>query len=154
MSDSESVAQRFYSAFQRHDGKSMGDLYADSSTFSDPVFPLLRAREVRAMWAMLTERAKDLSLTFSIEEESSTEARTTWHANYTFSKTGRKVENHITATMETENGLIVRHVDDFSFWRWSSQALGVPGLLLGWTPLLRAKIRTGAQESLRSYMEQ
>jgi hypothetical protein len=44
--------------------------------------------------------------------------------------------------------LIVEHVDRFNFWRWSRQALGLPGLVLGWTPVLRKKVGTTATERL------
>ena len=131
----------------------MGALYGDEAEFSDPVFPSLNAKQVRAMWAMLTSRSKDLKVSFVVEDESPTSARVRWNADYTFSKTGRAVHNRVVAKMELRDGLIVRHVDEFSFWRWSAQALGTPGRFLGWTPLLRAKIQSSAKESLRSYLE-
>ena len=49
-------------------------------------------------------------------------------------------------------GLITRHTDRFDFWRWSRQALGAPGLLLGWSPFLRAKVRGQAAASLRRFL--
>ena len=53
------------------------------------------------------------------------------------------VHNVIDAAFEFDgNGLIVRHRDRFAFWSWSRQALGAVGWLLGWTPLLRAKVRS------------
>ena len=36
--------------------------------------------------------------------------------------------------MQLVAGKIVRQEDKFSLWRWSSQALGTKGSLLGWTP--------------------
>ena len=45
------------------------------------------------------------------------------------------------ATFKIADGLIVDHVDRFSFWKWSRQAIGTKGLLLGWTPFLRAQGR-------------
>jgi hypothetical protein len=53
--------------------------------------------------------------------------------------------------MALSNGRIVRQVDRFNLWRWSGQALGASGWLLGWTPLVRNKIRTQAARSLREY---
>jgi len=35
---------------------------------------------------------------------------------------------------------------------WSKQALGTTGLLLGWTPFVRNKIRRTAMENLEKYM--
>ena len=75
-------------------------------------------------------------------------------ARYTFSATGRKVLNRIDASFEFRDGLIVRHIDRFDFWRWSRQALGTPGLLLGWTGFLRGKVRAKAAASLAAFVRQ
>ena len=50
------------------------------------------------------------------------------------------------------DGLITRHRDRFDFWRWSRQALGPAGWLLGWTPLLRAKVRATAAGNLDRFL--
>lgn len=44
------------------------------------------------------------------------------------------------------------HYDHLDFWRWSRQALGTPGLLLGWTPFLKAKVRTQAGANLQKIL--
>ena len=53
------VAQRFYDAFTVRDHYTMGLLYAEHATFSDPVFQLLNAKGTRLMWQMLMSRAED-----------------------------------------------------------------------------------------------
>jgi hypothetical protein len=58
------------------------------------------------------------------------------------------VTNDVRARFRFESGLIAEHDDAFSFHAWSRQALGMPGLLLGWTPLLRASVRRRARSSL------
>ena len=60
--------------------------------------------------------------------------------------------NQIKAAFLIENGKIVKHVDTFSFYKWSKQALGTGGLLLGWTRLLKNKVRQGAMKSLTDFM--
>lgn len=50
-------------------------------------------------------------------------------------------------------GLIARHRDRFDFWRWSRQALGLPGWLLGWTPFRRRKVRAQAAANLKRFLE-
>jgi ketosteroid isomerase-like protein len=76
MADNKAVIERFYSAFQKLDYKTMNDCYSDDVIFSDPVFLTLRADEVKSMWEMLCKNAKDFSLTFSdielIDEEYAT----------------------------------------------------------------------------------
>ena len=78
--------------------------------------------------------------------------RAHWDAHYTFSRTGRPVHNSITAGFAFKDGLIARHADRFSFWRWSRQALGPVGLWLGWTPLLRARVRANARAGLKDWV--
>jgi hypothetical protein len=53
--------------------------------------------------------------------------------------------------MAISAGKIVRQVDTFSLWRWTRQALGAQGLLLGWTPIVRNKVRAQAAHSLREF---
>lgn len=148
-----SVAERFYDAFALGDWHTMGMLYAQHATFSDPVFPLLSTDEVRGMWHMLLSRAEDFSLNYKIDAESEDGARVIWVARYTFSATGRPVTNRIVTEMRFAAGRIVKQTDRFNFWRWSSQALGVRGLLLGWTPLVRDRVRAQAAIGLKSFME-
>ncbi|TMH06089.1 MAG: DUF4440 domain-containing protein, partial [Betaproteobacteria bacterium] len=61
------------------------------------------------------------------------------------------VHNAIDARFEFRDGLVIRHVDRFDFWRWSRQALGAPGWLLGWTSLLRGKVRAQAAKGLAAF---
>ena len=78
--------------------------------------------------------------------------RAGWVADYTFTQTGRPVRNDVRARFEFSNGLIAVHRDDFDFHAWSRQALGLPGALLGWTPLLRAAVRRRARAGLDEFL--
>jgi ketosteroid isomerase-like protein len=142
----------FYSAFQRRDADAMAACYHPEAEFSDPAFPGLRHAEVTSMWRMLAERGKDLELTFTDVQADDRTGRAHWDARYTFGATGRKVLNRIDAEFEFRDGKILRHTDRFDFWRWSSQALGPVGMLLGWTPFLRNKVRSQARASLEKFM--
>ena len=73
-------------------------------------------------------------------------------ATYTFAATGRRVHNVIDAEFRFENGLIIEHTDRFDFWRWSRMALGAPGMLLGWTPIVRNKVRGQARAGLDAFL--
>ena len=151
MGDARAVAERFYAAFARRDAEAMAACYADDASFSDPAFPDLRGEAVRDMWRMLCARGKDLRIEHRVVEATAGRARVHWEAWYSFSATGRKVHNVIEAELEVRDGLIVRHRDDFSFPRWARQALGAPGLLLGWTPLLRRKVQQQAAKALERH---
>lgn len=146
------IIEKFYDAFARKDYAEMQTFYRDDSTFSDPVFTHLASAEVKAMWQMLLTAGRDLSVTYRDVQQDGSIQRCEWHAHYTFSRTGKRVHNIIRTEMEIREGKIFRHQDDFDFWRWSRQALGITGLLMGWTPGLKAKVRQTANQSLRSFM--
>lgn len=153
MSTNEQVITKFYSAFQQRDADTMNSCYSDDIVFSDPAFGLLQGQEVKAMWEMLCKNAKDFSLSFSniqlLDEEYAT---CNWVATYTFSKTGRRVVNNIKAYMKLKDGKIIEHSDAFKLSKWASQALGIPGVLFGWTNFMKRKIQKTARQSLEKYM--
>jgi len=145
------LVTRFYTAFQRRDAAAMSACYAPGVVFSDPVFPRLEGAHAGAMWRMLCERGADLDVTFRDVSADDARGAAHWDANYTFTQTGRKVLNRIDATFEFANGAIIRHIDSFDFHRWARQALGPVGLLLGWTPLVRNKVRRSAAAALAAW---
>lgn len=153
MNSNEQLIHHFYTSFQDKNAKAMQDLYAANASFNDPVFTNLNADEVKSMWAMLIMNGKDMRLEFKDIKGTQNGATAVWDAWYTFSATGKKVHNHINASFLIENGKIVKHTDHFSFYRWASQALGLTGILLGWTNFLRNKISTTAKKNLQRYMD-
>lgn len=146
------VITRFYTAFAQGDWATMAACYHPEARFSDPVFPELDAAGVRAMWKMLLSSGRPLRVTFKVLEETASGGRCRWEAFYTFSRSGRPVHNIIRSTFTLKDGLILRQKDEFSFWRWSRQALGMSGLLLGWTPIVRNKVRAIVAAGLRKSM--
>ena len=147
------VIETFYSAFQKRDGDTMASLYAPTATFEDPVFKLEGTR-IGAMWKMLCLNGKDLKLQYSNVSATENSGKAQWVAEYTFSATGRKVINSISASFEFKDGKITKHKDDFSFWKWSAQALGFLGALLGWTTVVRAKVQNTAAQNLERFIAQ
>jgi hypothetical protein len=130
----------------------MAACYAPDARFSDPVFPDLEGQEPGAMWRMLTGRADDLKIELLEHEADDDRGSARWIADYTFTQTGRPVTNDVRATFRFAQGLIAEHRDEFDFHRWSRQALGTPGVLLGWTPILRASVRRRARAGLDEFM--
>ena len=145
------LISRFYQAFQRQDADAMAACYADGVAFSDPVFRDLKGRDAGDMWRMLCARAKQFSLTYEVLEADDQQGRARWVATYLFSQTGRMVENHIEASFRFEDGKIVEHHDRFDLWRWSRQALGAKGVLLGWLAPVQDAIRKQAMSGLRAW---
>lgn len=153
MPDSANLAtlKRLHAAFAARDGEAMAACYHADAHFRDPVFAL-RGAEIGAMWRMLCSRGSDLRIESSGLVVEADLGRADWQAWYSFSATGRKVHNIVHSEYRFRDGLIVDQVDAFPFWRWSRQALGAVGLLLGWTSLLRDKVSAKAGKSLAHYM--
>lgn len=151
---SQATITRFYDAFARLDGAVMQACYAADAQFDDEAFSLRGRAQIGGMWRMLCDatRSKGADL-WRLTVSDITDHGAHWDAHYRFSATGRLVDNRIDAQIQCgPDGLIQRHVDRFDFWRWSRQALGTPGLLLGWSPFLRAKVRATAAANLARYL--
>jgi ketosteroid isomerase-like protein len=154
MSDNKQVIERFYSAFQKLDYKTMQDCYSDDIIFSDPVFLVLKGDEAKSMWEMLCKNAKEFSLTFSdIELLDEEYATCKWVATYTFSKTGNRVVNNIKAFMKLKDGKIIEHSDAFRLSTWIGQALGWKGKLFGWTGFMKRAVQKNARLSLNKFIK-
>ena len=152
MHANEILIRDFYKAFGQKDYQTMQNSYHPDASFSDPVFPNLKETEVKAMWKMLVRSAKDLEISFDGVKADDKGGQCRWEATYTFSGTGRKVHNLVNANFKFNNGKIVRHEDKFNFWRWSRMALGVPGLLMGWSPYLLNAVRRKVRARLEQFM--
>jgi ketosteroid isomerase-like protein len=145
------IIEAFYTAFANADSEAMVSLYDDKIKFSDPAFGPLNGEQAKNMWRMLVRPGIDIK--FSNVQSAGNKGSADWVAIYTFSTTGRTVRNKIHAEFEFYDGKITRHNDTFNMWKWSAQALGLKGLLLGWTYLLRSKIRENANAQLRKFTE-
>jgi len=146
------LIERFYDAFNRHDGDAMAACYAPGARFHDPVFQELRGEEPGAMWRMLTGRADDLRIELVGHEADEEIGSAHWLADYTFTQTGRAVHNDVRARFRFADGLIAEHDDSFGFYGWARQALGTPGLLLGWSPVIQGPVRRRARAGLDEFM--
>ena len=151
---SATTIKTLYTAFARLDGEAMQKCYAKDASFQDEVFTLEGREQVGGMWRMLCGATKDKGRdVWRLETSNITQNSAHWEAHYRFSATGRMVHNIVDASFEfTPDGLIRRHRDRFDFYRWSRQALGLPGLLLGWTPMLRGGIQRKAAQNLAAYL--
>ena len=158
MHPNQQSIDNFYSAFARLDAGAMAQCYADDASFEDEVFSLRGRREVGGMWRMLCQATQAAGadvwkLQFRDAQADDSSGGAHWDAHYRFSGTGRIVDNSIDARfLFNPQGDIASHRDSFDFWRWARQALGAPGYLLGWTPLLRGKVRAQATANLRKFL--
>ncbi len=154
MHPNEAIIKAFYEAFNERDYAGMNKHYHADAQFSDPAFPGLNGKQVRAMWHMLCERGKDLKITAKAIEANDISGSCRWEAHYSFSATGRKVHNIIEADFTFRDGKILTHTDRFNLHRWMGQALGLKGTLFGWLGSAQEKVRQTAAKSLRNFISE
>lgn len=152
MHPNEEVIKTFYTCFQQRNPAGMTSCYHPEIVFSDPVFQTLKRERAIAMWHMLVGRSKDIEISFGEIQADEQQGSAHWEASYTYSATDRKVQNVVNTQFRFQEGHIILHQDVFDLWRWASQALGIGGRLLGWTPFLQHTIRQKAVQTLDAYM--
>ena len=150
MHPNEKLITEFYEGFNKLDSRPMVKVYAPDAEFSDGVFPGLKGSEIGDMWTMLCARAQEFSVTFRDVKADDTSGSAHWEAKYRF-RGGRHVHNVIDAVFTFRDGKVIKHTDTFDFWRWSRQALGLPGVLLGWSGFLKKKVQAQARAGLDEF---
>ncbi len=131
----------------------MNACYHPQLSFTDPAFGQLNYRKTCAMWAMLCASATDLTIGFTVLKATEEGVETRWLADYTFGKTGRKVQNNIIARMTIREGKIICHTDDFNLHKWARQALGLQGWLFGGTAYFKRKLHLQTNRQLARFMQ-
>lgn len=154
MIENEETIHKLYSALQTLNHKGMIQCYHPEATFRDPVFELNSKDEITGMWTMLCKSAKAFEFHYDEVWTEEDEGGAILNAEYLFSQTNRMVHNHIHARFKFKNGLIIEHVDTFDFWKWSRQALGFPGVVLGWSSLLQRKVQNQAYTNMKRFMRE
>ncbi|MCB9223849.1 MAG: nuclear transport factor 2 family protein [Crocinitomicaceae bacterium] len=145
----QQIITEFYQAFKDLDAEKMISFYSYNVIFEDPAFGRLNGERAANMWRMLIEsqKGKDFVVEFSHVTENSAH----WEAHYTFSQTGRKVHNIISAQFEIQNGKITKHTDHFNLHAWAKQALGFKGWLLGGTRFFQKKLQAQTNRLLDKF---
>ncbi|HEY6141902.1 MAG TPA: nuclear transport factor 2 family protein [Flavobacterium sp.] len=154
MTPNENTLIKFYTAFSNGNTIQMCECYHTDIQFQDPVFGVLKGNDVCKMWKMLVEKSKgNIKIDFSEIKANEYTGSAHWIATYNFSKTNRKVINSIQAQFQFQDGLIIKHTDNFDLWKWTKQALGWKGFLLGWTGFMQKKIQHQALTALKNYKQ-
>jgi ketosteroid isomerase-like protein len=137
------IIKEFYTAFSNLDAEKMVNFYHSDITFNDPAFGTLKGDKAKNMWRMLcqSQKNKDFVVTYNDISVDNNKGFAKWEAIYTFSQTGRKVHNKISAKFEFKNNLIISHTDTFNIYTWAKQAMGFKGLLIGNTSFFKSKLQ-------------
>jgi len=147
------LIEKFYTAFQNKDAEIMISCYHDDIIFCDPAFGEINGDDAKAMWRMLCRNASDLKVEFSDINASLKKGSAHWEAWYTFSKTGRRVHNVVSAEFDFKDSKIIKHIDSFNLHKWATQAFGLKGRLLGGTNFFKNKLNQQTNKALKQFRE-
>lgn len=159
----QQLINTFYTAFAAGDAETMVSCYHPDVQFEDPAFGPLVGKDAKDMWRMLISQGgkglkiehKHIRITPMVDINAHPYIGFAhWDAWYTFSLTGNPVYNPIDAAFTFKDGLIYTHKDSFDFQRWSSQALGLPGIFLGGLPFFQKSFQNIAQQRLKDFQKQ
>ncbi len=153
MKNSDTIT-KFYTAFSAGDSNGMVECYHENIVFKDPVFGTLKGQRAAKMWQMLlAQKNSDTTITFEITETTADTAKANWVATYNYGKKKRKVVNKVSADFKFKDGKIIAHTDTFDLWKWTKQAMGAPGYLMGWTGFMKSKIQKTTNKRLDAFIK-
>jgi ketosteroid isomerase-like protein len=151
MTNSELITT-FYKAFANQDAEGMAACYAPDVVFEDPAFGRLEGQDAHDMWRMLMARGGGATeVSFGNVQSDGEKASADWMARYSYGTKKRMVVNEVRAEFIIRDGKIVKHTDKFNLWLWARQALGLNGLLLGWSAFFKARMNDTTRGMLASY---
>lgn len=136
----KSLIEKFYTSFAQLDAMGMASCYHENIHFLDPDFGNLRGKEASKMREILIRRSKgNLAVTFSDVWAEDGYGGASWKAKYKYGN--RPVINQIKARFKFSKEEIIEQNDSFNVWKWSNQALGVAGFLIGWTTVFQSTLQ-------------
>ncbi len=147
------LIEKFYTSFAEGNVKGMTECYDKKVTFQDPAFGTLKGERAYKMWEMLLSgKTEAVKISFNKIEANIESGRANWIAEYRYGKKKRKVINNVLANFKFKDGKIIVHKDTFNLWKWTRQAMGPIGLLLGWTPFMKNKIQLTTNKKLDDFI--
>lgn len=146
--------QKFSQHLSNLDADALVQLYHNDVIFEDPAFGRIKGERVKDMWRLLLGRKVETKLEINVIDVQSDGLTGTasWEAKYLFNVTGRKVHNKITSTFELMDGLIIKQDDKFDLYKWSKQAMGMTGTIVGWTKFFQHNLQGKTEYMLDNFI--
>lgn len=151
--DNRELLNTFYTAFSKTDAEKMVACYHEDIIFQDPAFGTLHGIKAKNMWRMLLSRNSEIKIDYQIIHCDEATGKVEWIAHYAFGPSKRPVINKVQGKFKFKDGKIFAHKDTFDFWKWSRQAIGPIGYLLGWSSFFKKSIQKKTNKLLASFSE-
>lgn len=151
--DNKEIINKFYTSFSNGNVKGMLECYHKDIVFQDAVFGKLEGERAFKMWEMLLSKKKQNTIiTFNNVEATAEKGKANWVVKYEYGAKKRKVINKVQANFKFKDSKIIEHLDDFNLWKWTQQAIGPAGYLMGWTTYMKNKIQKTTKSKLDRFI--
>ncbi len=141
-----SAVNTFFRAYAKADPVLIGQCLHQQISFSDPLFPDLRGARALLRWHWLLRQTQDLSVQHQVIFADDRKAQL--KVNVSYSWHGRQVNLPVLTTLTIWDDLIVRHVDEYSYYEYAKQAQGLAGRVLGALPMAQSAVQRRALQAV------
>lgn len=135
----EELLRTFLARLAAHDAAGMSHCYHPDVFYTNPLVPRARGAQAAEAWELAFAELADLRVQLVDACADADGGVAHWLASYTFR--GRRVTHPVRSMFAFRQGLVCRHYDHFSLWRWCARALGPAGAALGWFGPYRWAVR-------------
>ena len=143
------IVEQFYAALNAKDLLTLRSLYHPKAEYNDEIFSL-NYKEILALWYSSMQPEMELVAEVHSIDQQKESIVTHWTISYTIASINKRITLDEVGRFEFQDGLIIRHTDEYSFYRWCAQAFGVAGMLASWSKWLRKKVRNQAYSSINA----
>ena len=126
----EELLRKLLDRLGARDAEGMRHCYHPEVFYTNPLVPRASGAQAFEAWRAIFDELPDLHVALGDAAADADGGTAHWRATYTFR--GRRVEHDVRSMFAFRQGLVCRHYDHFSLWRWIARALGPAGLALGW----------------------
>lgn len=145
----EALVRRFYASLAARDAEAALRCCHADLFYSDPRHPRLHGAAALDLWRMRLDPDAGYEVTLEEASGGAEGVLARWTARSR--ARGRSVAMPGRAMFAFRDGLISRHYDDFSLWRWAAQVWGPAGMALGWFGPFRWALRQRAARALERF---
>ncbi len=136
----QTIITNLFQLLQAKKYDEVAKLYTVDAKFTDGIFMLEDAENIRKMWNYLGVIFTELTIKIVSVTETENGAIVTWESFYNLR--GNKIHNKLKSEFVLINGRIDSQTDSFSFYRIARQTSGAKGVLFGWLPSVKKTIQS------------
>jgi len=146
------IIKEYYKAFENGDVATMLSFYDDDIKFEDPAIGKIKGDEAKYWWQFLCENSVDLSIDIKEIKIDEDKGIAIWTNHYTVEETGNRVSLDIVSKFYFEDGLIIKHIDEYDIKSFVKQAFGKAAGIVGGSFLVKKTVRLQSKKLLKQYM--